>query len=467
MSVAQMSVAQMSISQEERIYAEQLRLALDGVAQSVVVGFMVSTLMLVVLWARAPHAVLFGWYGAFMVERASAAAFARRMRHAARDPGRNRGVERALLVSKVVEGSILGSLPAIALPLEMPAISVLTLSLMGAACNNGVSLLAPRPGLYLALALPIAALTAAASWALGGTPYHVLAVCSLLFVAGQYGQVVLAGRQVRESIALRFENASLVEQLRLETAAADLARRDAEQANAAKSQLLAAASHDLRQPVHAVSLFLQALGQTPLAEAQALVLRNAQAANDASTDMLDKLLDYSRLEAGAVTPRPTAFALQPLLDRIESDLAHLADAKGLIYRSPTTDRAVVSDPALFEMILRNFILNAIRYTDRGGVLVGCRRRGASLWVEVYDTGIGIPADEREAIFREFYQVDDSERDGRKGVGLGLAIARRLADALGHPLSLSSRVGRGSAFRVLVPEASGALPAEGGDAALER
>lgn len=440
----------MSPSQEERIAAEQLRLVLDGVTQSVAVGFLVSTLMLAVLWTLVPHAVLLSWYGAFLVERFGAAAYARRVRAAIGEPDRARRVERVIFLSKIVEGAILGSLIWIALPLQVPAVSILTMSLLGATCSNGVSLLAPRRHLYLALVVPVAVLAAGTLWSLGGAPYRALAICSILFVVGQYGQVVLASRRVRESIELRFENAALVEQLRAETAAAHRARRDAEHANTAKSQFLAAASHDLRQPVHAQGLFLQALSQTDLAAPQRRILQNAQTANVASTDMLNTLLDFSRLEAGVITPRPHAFELQPLLDKIENELAPLADAKRLIYRTPQTDLAIVSDPALLELVLRNLVLNAIRYTERGGVLIGCRRRRAGVSIEVYDTGIGIPVDKREDIFREFYQLGNPERDRHKGLGLGLAIARGIAASLDHPLSLSSKVGSGSVFRILVP-----------------
>lgn len=440
----------MTPAQDQRIAGEELRLVLDGVTQSVAVGFLVSTLMVVVLWTLAPPGILLSWYGAFLIERIAAALYARRARHRLSEPDRARRIERVVLLSKIVEGAILGSLICIALPLQVPPVSILTMSLLGATCSNGVSLLAPRRHLYIALVVPVAILAAGTLWSLGGAPYRALAICSLLFVAGQYGQVVLASRRVRESIELRFENTALVEQLRGETEAAHRARLDAEDANTAKSQFLAAASHDLRQPVHALGLFLQALSQTDLGGPQRRILQNAQAANVASTDMLNTLLDFSRLEAGVVTPRPRAFELQPLLDKIESEFAHLADAKGLIYRTLQTDLAIVSDAALLELVLRNLVLNAIRYTERGGLLIGCRRRGSEISIEVYDTGIGIPAAKQDDIFREFYQLGNPERDRHKGLGLDLAIARGIAVSLGHPLSLSSREGRGSVFRIRVP-----------------
>ena len=386
----------MSASPEGGVRAEQLRLVLEGVAQSVAIGFLVATIMLAVLWPLAPHIVLLVWYASFLIERMSAAAFAYRALRVPRDAARDRRTTRVLFLSKIVEGAILGALLPIGLPLEVPPVSVLLMSLMGAALGNGVSLLAPRRHLYLALAVPIAVLAFVTLWPLGGVAYRALAICSALFVVGQYGQVVLASNRVRESIELRFENTSLVDRLRAETAAARLARQDAEHANAAKSRFLAAASHDLRQPVHALGLFLYALSQTELGSRQQQIVRNATAATVASTDMLNTLLDFSRLEAGVVAPQPHAFALQPLLDKLENDLGPLADAKGLIYRSLPSDAAIVSDPALLELVLRNLVLNAIRYTDRGGLLIGCRRRGSDLAIGVYDTpGIGVPADQSE------------------------------------------------------------------------
>jgi CheY-like chemotaxis protein len=141
-----------------------------------------------------------------------------------------------------------------------------------------------------------------------------------------------------------------------------------------------------------------------------------------------------------------------LLNKIENELAPQADAKGIVYRSRETDAAVHADPALVALILRNLVSNAIRYTERGGVLVGCRARGEALLVEVWDTGIGIEPSQHQAIFREFHQLGNAERDRRKGLGLGLAIAQGLARALGQQLTLVSKPGRGTVFRFSLPVA---------------
>ena len=181
--------------------------------------------------------------------------------------------------------------------------------------------------------------------------------------------------------------------------------------------------------------------------------------------MLDSLLDFSRIEAGVVHPVTQDFALQSLLYAIENDLAPLADAKKLAYRSRDTRLAVHSDPALVDLIVRNLVSNAIRYTHHGGVLVGCRQRGDTVCIEVYDTGIGIAPENQQDIFREFHQLGNPERDRRKGLGLGLAIVQGLTKTLGHRLTLFSRPGRGTMFRLELPlsladVAQVSLPASG-------
>lgn len=170
--------------------------------------------------------------------------------------------------------------------------------------------------------------------------------------------------------------------------------------------------------------------------------------------MLNTLLDFSRIEAGVIKPQRKSFALQPLFNKLEAELGYQADAKDIVYRCRETPLAVDSDPALLELILRNLIANAIRYTERGGILTGCRRRGSDALIDVYDTGIGIAPEQHLEIFREFHQLGNPERDRRKGLGLGLAITDGLARSLDHHLSLRSRPGTGSLFRVRIPLARG-------------
>ena len=229
----------------------------------------------------------------------------------------------------------------------------------------------------------------------------------------------------------------------------------AEDSNAAKSRFLAAISHDVRQPLHAQALFLDVFSRTKLSADQRELLVSANAAANSCRDMLDTLLDFSRVEAGIMTPHLKSFHLQPLLNKIEKEYGPQADAKGIVYRLRETYLRVHSDPMLLELILRNLISNAIRYTEHGGLLVTCRVRGSEALLEVWDTGIGISTADQQVVFGEFVQLANPELDLQRGLGLGLAIVDGLARTLGHRLSLASVPGRGSVFRLYLPIAQAA------------
>ena len=252
------------------------------------------------------------------------------------------------------------------------------------------------------------------------------------------------------SVQLAFENTDLVGQLTVQKEAAELA-------NLAKSRFLAAASHDLRQPMHALTLYLGALEGHDFEDAARSNLANARKCAQTMDEMFRALLDISRLDAGAVQTEVRGFALRPLLERIRMEFAPQAEARGLAFAVRPSERVVHSDPDAVERILRNLVANAVRYTERGGILVGCRGRGASLRIAVYDTGPGIAAEERRKIFEEFYQVGNPERDRSKGIGLGLAIVERLARLLAAPVAMDSRPGRGSMFGLDLPLAGAVQP----------
>ncbi len=247
-------------------------------------------------------------------------------------------------------------------------------------------------------------------------------------------------RMFLKSLHLRFENTVLVDQLTVQKEAA-------ESANLAKSRFLAAASHDLRQPMHALTLYLDALENHDIQGVARTNLANARQCAQTMDEMFRALLDISRLDAGAVKADIQVFSMEPLLERLRMEFEPQAQAKGLVFKVRSCKRSVLSDPALIERILRNFVANAIRYTERGRILVGCRQQGENLRVAVYDTGLGIASDEQGKIFEEFYQLGNPERDRAKGIGLGLAIVSRLVALLGTSVSVVSRVGEGSMFAV--------------------
>ena len=236
---------------------------------------------------------------------------------------------------------------------------------------------------------------------------------------------------------------------------ADIAEkgRQLELANTAKSRFLAMASHDLRQPLHALGLFIAQL-RTPLnAGESAKTIEQAYRAVREMNEMFNALLDISKLDAGVLLPKTDELPITRLLQIIETTFGQATRDKGLRLQVVRNDAWVRSDPLLLERILLNLVSNAMRYTGRGGIVVGCRRRGEILRIEVWDTGPGIPEDQRQNIFGEFVQLPARERDRYGGLGLGLAIVERLRQLLDHRIELTSTMGRGSRFAILVPIAA--------------
>lgn len=229
--------------------------------------------------------------------------------------------------------------------------------------------------------------------------------------------------------------------------------QEIEAASASKTAFLAAASHDLRQPLHAMSLFVETLAARPLGTHEQKLVQNIDRSVQALDDMFRVLLDISRLDGGAVTARIEPVALQPIFDRLTLAFAGPASSKGLRFRIAATTCWILVDRVLIEELLRNLVANAVRYTATGGVLVGVRRRGTHLSLQVHDSGIGIPELEQNYIFKEFVQLNNPSRDRRLGMGLGLSIVERIAAILGSKVSVISEVGRGSCFSLALPHAA--------------
>jgi len=241
-------------------------------------------------------------------------------------------------------------------------------------------------------------------------------------------------------------------QVRIDDATAEMARQKeaAEQANLAKSKFLAAASHDLRQPLHALGLFTASLKQLLGTQEQLALAEKIEASVNAQEEMFNALLDLSRMEAGNLKPQVQSFALQNILDRIARDYAAQAREKGLRLAVRPCPYGVRSDPMLLARILSNLVNNALRYTSRGGIVVAARKRGDRVRVQVWDTGIGIDVADLPHIFEEYFQVGNAARNRREGLGLGLNIVQRLCRLLGHSIEVRSCQGRGSVFSLTLP-----------------
>jgi signal transduction histidine kinase/CheY-like chemotaxis protein len=294
---------------------------------------------------------------------------------------------------------------------------------------------------------------------IGQYAYDVLGLASIGYSAILFGFCRVQNRELKEGFAIRFENRRLLAALELEKAEAEAARGRAEKANLAKSQLLAAASHDLRQPLHALSLFSGSLQSLALDDEAKDVASRIQSNVAAMEKLFNGLLDISRLEAGVVQSHRQPVSCQDLFDRLAGYFDPIAEQQGLDLRFRDTDLWVDADPTLSEQICVNLAANALRYTRTGGVLVAARRRGDSVSIEVSDTGIGIARSDQARIFDEFVQIGNPERDRGKGLGLGLAIAQRLAAILGSQIEIASVEGRGSRFSFALPRAEPAPAAK--------
>ncbi|GAB6052780.1 hypothetical protein JCM17960_16000 [Magnetospira thiophila] len=228
------------------------------------------------------------------------------------------------------------------------------------------------------------------------------------------------------------------------------AKTSAEEANTAKTRFLAAASHDLRQPLQAITLYLEALSAGTGEEKTRDLARRITRTTESLRLLLDEILDISRLDAGLVQVQPEVFSLGRLFHKLAEEFAPVARRKNLQFRVVAPRAHVLADPRLTEIVLRNLVNNALKYTPKGKVLLGVRRRGGDFSIEVLDNGPGIEPAFQERVFEEFFQLDNPERDRRKGLGLGLSIVRRIAQVMRIEITLVSHPGQGTCFSFILP-----------------
>lgn len=336
-----------------------------------------------------------------------------------------------------------GLAPWCFLPAEATPLTGLLMLVMLGICSAGVPAVATRWASVLAFSVPmVLGLSSALAWR-GDLLHLFLSACCLVYLGATLLFARNLHRLLTEALRTRFEKEALSEQLAEQMA---ITRRASED----KTRFFAAASHDLRQPLHAIALFGAVIerelqGRAALAHAQRLM-----GAVRALGTSLDTMLDVSRLDAGVIEPERQPVALAEVFTALLPMFGSRAEEAGLQLRIRATGLWVHSDPQLLQRLLANLVENAIKYTPQGGVLVVARARGHRVWVEVVDTGIGIAPDHAERVFDEFYQIDNPGRDRTRGLGMGLAIVRRLAALLGHPIRLRSRPGRGTRFRLELP-----------------
>ncbi len=261
------------------------------------------------------------------------------------------------------------------------------------------------------------------------------------------------GNAVFESVKNTYENEVLVEQLVAEKRMAEEARREAENATRSKTQFFAAASHDLRQPLQAIGIYVSLLKKRAHGPLEPLV-NNLSTAVETLSKLVEELLEISRLDSGSIQPRVEQVLIDDMFSLLEQEFTPLAASKGLSLRIRRGGIPIDSDALLLQRVIRNLLANAIRYTQKGGVLLAARPRNGLISLEVWDTGPGIKQGELDRIFEEFYRGESSKAENSgSGFGLGLSIVKRICGLLGHPLIVTTRPGTGTVFRVEVPRSS--------------
>ncbi|HEX6829415.1 MAG TPA: hybrid sensor histidine kinase/response regulator [Burkholderiales bacterium] len=428
---------------EERIHAEQVRLLYSQLPVSISGTMAGVALLCVLMWDAVSHFVLVTWAAVMAANQGWRLAFYLRFRRKGLEAGRARAWGRYWAAGAAASGIIWGAASILLfVPGSLFHQTVLIVMLF-AITSVGVPMISSHAPSFYLFTLPALLPIVVKNTLEGGKEHLIIAFITFCVMLG----VISVGRNyhrlLRESLRNRFATEALAARLAAQNAELAEARRTADAANRAKTQFFAAASHDLRQPLHAMGLFASALAERAHEPEVLKLVGSINASVQALEGLFNELLDLSKIDAGVIKPDPRPFAAGELLDRIRTDFEPLAQERGLRLRVVPGRMWADSDPVLVERILRNLISNAIRYTEKGGILVACRRRGPALRFEVRDSGIGIPVDKQDRVFEEFFQVGNPQRTSKMGLGLGLSIVKRLCALLGSEIRLASAPGRGS------------------------
>lgn len=435
------------------IRAEAIRTMYDQMHNTAFAAVVITLYMSATAAPFTPWPVIAIWVAAQIVIQSLRAVMIRAFRQSAPSDGELQRWARIFLGHQALVGLFWGATIFLFFHPEEPITLALVLCCLYSIAAGGVPAQAYYPPSLYTLVSVLFGLVLVRLLATGNFGFIMVGVASSLFGVTMAGFCRIQSRAVSEGFRIRFENRALVDALTEQKAAAEEARHKAELASLAKSQFLAAASHDLRQPLYALSLFSAALEELRLDAEGKAVVGNIQDSIAVMESLFDGLLDVSKLEAGVVRPRLVAVSADAMFDRLSQIFRPIALERGLDLRFRSNGEWVRSDGALLEQVLSNFVSNALRCTPKGGILVAARARGGDVLFEVWDTGTGIDDEDRERIFDEFVQLGNPERDRRKGLGLGLSIARRAAALIDGKISLASRAGLGSRFGLAQPRST--------------
>jgi two-component system, sensor histidine kinase len=442
------------------IRAEQIRARINSYPLMLISELVLAPLLVMMVWGKIQHGVLLAWLVAVCCVMFIEYFFWRSRRLQAKSIAQNRDWDRLFRQLTALAAITWGSAGVIMFaPGDLAYQSLLICVVMGMTAGAATSNPFHPPSMFIYLIGIILPLLGRLAWE-NDLAHWILFIMLSMFCIYVLKSAMELIRTFEQSQRRRFENELLVGALMERKREAEASRIAAEQASQAKSKFLATASHDLRQPLQALRLFSDALLDTAKEKETVRLAGQIGKSVNALVDMFDDLLDVSRLDAGIVEPRKQHFLLKTLFDRIYGDFAPLAQAKGLSFQLPvcmgqdcdadSCNAVIYSDPFLLERMLRNLISNAIRYTDGGGVALHCNCMPGKVSLEVADTGIGIRAETMPHIFEEYYQADNPHRDRRKGLGLGLAIVRRIEGLLECKIQVRSEPGVGSVFGFEVP-----------------
>ncbi len=419
-------------------------------------GYAFGAVVIVMLFQPlADPRVLWGWLAALaLLWGVRLAHYLRYRRRPDADDATLLAWRRSWRVLVLLQGSLWGLASWLFWGLGTPYQTIALVLVIHTYCVSSVQLLATQAAVFvgfISLVLTPAIVRIASDTSQPGN-IQLAVVLSIVFLS-----TVLMVRTYRnalgQAISLKARTEELAVQLRVEKAEAEAARRAAEAASRAKTQFFAAASHDLRQPLHAMGLFAEALRQRTHDPEVTSLVNSINESVDALEGLFGELLDITRIDTGGVDVNPQPVRLKDIFGRLRLHFEPIAFEKGLMLSFRGERHVAHADPVLLERVLRNLVSNAIRYTDDGGVLVSCRPRGGQLVVQVWDSGIGIAEAVLPRIFDEFFQVQSNrplEAHHRKGLGLGLSIVKRLAALMEAPLDVRSRPGHGTVFSITVP-----------------
>ncbi len=432
---------------QEKILAGVIASVYRQVPQSVLGSIVGGVALIAAFWQTHDQNILIVWFIAMLVESLTRLRVARAFRNSGVDVQRVKVWAARWTALAGLAGLLWGAAGALFFsPTEPQQQLVLVAVVLGVAFGSLTLYASHRPALFAFL--PLALLPLIGRMVLEQNPAYYTAAIVVLAV---FGFTTFFGRNfgeaMFESVKNNYENEVLVGQLMTEKRVADDARRDAENATRSKTQFFAAASHDLRQPLQAIGIYVSLLKKRVTGPAEPLVV-NLSSAVESLSKLVEELLEISRLDSGAIQPRIQQVLLDDMFKALEQEFTPMAAGKGLELRVRRCGAAIDSDPLLLLRVVRNLLANAIKYTQKGGILLAARPRGGVMSLEVWDTGPGIKQQELDRVFEEFYRGESGKSEGGGGgFGLGLSIVKRICGVLGHPLIVTTRPGSGTVFRV--------------------